>query len=157
MKRSLGFLVLATALGCGSGEKPLAFANVSGTATFDGVPIEKGEITFTIPGMPMSTMPIVDGKFFGSAMVGGNRIIVSAKKKSATVRKVSADEKAQVSGYMEKMKGSGGFGSHAAGYDPNMVEYIPASWGPDSKQTRVVEAGKPNEYQFEIRGDGKGK
>ncbi len=157
MKRFFGLFVLTATMGCGPDDKPLPFANVSGTVTFDGLPIENGEITFTIPGQPLSTMQIVDGKFSGSAMVGANRVIVSAKKKSATVRKQSADEQAQVKGYMEKMKGSGGFGSHAADYDPNAVDYIPASWGLDSRQSRVVESGKPNEFKIEIKSDAKGK
>ena len=34
-----------------------------------------------------------------------------------------------------------------------MVEYIPAEWGTESKQMRVVEAGAANDFQFDIKGN----
>lgn len=154
MNRPLGFLILvlllAAAVGCDQGEK-LSYANVSGTVKYNGQPIEKGKITFAMEGRPPSTMDIVDGKFAGSAMVGPNKIMVSAKRKGTqVVVKGKADAEAQIKGYMEKKKGE--FGGPPVDYDPTMVEYIPPEWGPQSTQTRVVEAGGPNTFDFEIKG-----
>ena len=155
MNRPLGllllFLLLATVVGCQRGDK-LAYANVKGTVTFNGKPIEKGQITFAIEGRPPSTMDIVDGKFSGSAMVGQNRVMVSAKRKGTApiVAKGAKDADAQIKGYMDKKKGE--FGGPPMYYDPTMVDYIPQEWGMASRQTRVVEAGAGNKFEFDIKG-----
>jgi hypothetical protein len=162
MKRLLGLLLvllLATGVACQKGEK-LAYANVKGTVNYNGKQIEKGQITFALEGRPPSTMDIVDGKFAGSAMVGQNKVSVSARRKSATGPQAkgggaagATDHDAQVKGYM-KFKGKPGeFGGPPADYDPTMVDYIPPEWGTHSTQMRVVEAGAPNDFQFEIKGN----
>ena len=54
------FSVLAVAIGvvgCGKGDDAPAYANVSGTVTYNGKPIEKGQITFSTDGRP----PTIDG------------------------------------------------------------------------------------------------
>jgi hypothetical protein len=160
MKHLLGFflfLLLATVLGCQRGDKQV-YANVKGTVRFNGKPIEKGQIIFALEGRPPSTMDIVDGKFSGQAMVGSNKISVSAKKKVATAPQVKGgaaavkDSQTQIQGYM-KFKGQPGeFGGPPIDYDPTMVEYIPAEWGVHSTQMRVVEAGAANEFEFDIKG-----
>src|SRR5207253_8224988 len=104
MKRPVGFLlflIFATVVGCQRGDKP-TYANVKGTVTFNGKPIEKGQITFALEGRPPSTMDLVDGKFAGQAMVGSNKVSVSAKKKSATPPKLTKDAQTQIKGYAEK-------------------------------------------------------
>ena len=57
MNRLPGFLLLplaAVALaGCSQGEK-LNYANVSGTVTYNGQPVEKGHIIFAVEGKPPS-------------------------------------------------------------------------------------------------------
>jgi hypothetical protein len=158
MNRLIGFpllsLSLAVLVGCGDKEK-LSYANVSGTVNYNGKPIEKGQITFAIEGRPPSTMDIVDGKFNGSAMVGQNRVMVSAKKKgnAQVPARGASDADAQIKGYMDKKKGE--FGGPPADYDPTMVEYIPQEWGMASRQTRVVESGAENKFDFDIKGTDK--
>jgi len=156
MNRRHGFLlllVLGTFVGCQQGDKQ-TFANVKGTVTFNGQPVEKGQITFALEGRPPSTMDIVDGKFSGQAMVGSNKVSISAKRKTAVPPKLTKDAENQTKGYKEWMqgKGKGEFGGPPADYDPSMVEYIPSEWGSHSTQMRVVEAGTPNQFDFEIKG-----
>src|SRR5438128_11718675 len=81
--RFLLLLILATVVGCQQGDKQ-SYANVKGTVTFNGKPIEKGHITFAVEGRAPSTMDIVDGTFSGQAVVGSNKVSVSARKKYAT-------------------------------------------------------------------------
>jgi hypothetical protein len=161
MNRLLGFLlflILAAVVGCQQDKKE-AYANVMGKVTFNGKPIEKGQITFALEGRPPSTMDIVDGKFGGEAMVGSNKVSVSARKKVATPPPVKGrtaaaakDAEAQIKGYMKFKAAKGEFGGPPLDYDPTMVEYIPPEWGPHSTQMRVVEAGKKNEFDFDIKG-----
>lgn len=155
MNRSIGFflfLLLAAVAGCQQGDKPI-YANVKGTVTLNGKAIEKGQITFAVEGRPPTTMDITDGAFAGQAMVGSNKISVSAKKKSATAPKLPKSAEIQIKGYMEKPPGE--FGGPPKDYDPTMVESIPAEWNQDSKQMRVVETGATNEFQFDIKGQAK--
>jgi len=160
MKRLLGFLlvlILATGVACQKGEK-LAYANVKGTVNYNGKPIEKGQITFALEGRPPSTMDIVDGKFAGSAMVGQNKVSVSARRKSATGPLAQGgaagakDHESQVKGYMKFKAKPGEFGGPPPDYDPTMVDYIPPEWGVHSTQMRVVEAGATNDFPIEIKG-----
>jgi hypothetical protein len=70
-----GLLVLA---GCGDGgPKRLP---VSGTVSFDGTPIAKGEILFTAPGQAPDAAPIVDGKFTAQVQPGKKRVEIRASK-----------------------------------------------------------------------------
>ena len=155
MNRSLGFilpLILVTVVGCGQGDKP-NYANVKGKVTFNGQPIEKGQITFVMEGHTPSTMKIVDGEFNGQAMIGSNRVSVSAMKKVAAARVLSKEAQIQISGYKKKFEGAPDQGGGSSSeFDPGMVEYIPPEWGAASKQMRVVEAGAANEFQFDIKG-----
>jgi len=154
MNRPLGLLLLTLALAAGvgcqqGGDKP-AYANVSGTVTYNGQPIEKGQITFASDGRPPSTTEIIGGKFNGQAVIGSNKIMVSAKRKGADTTKLPKGAEGQIKGYKEYMKGKSDPG--AGEIDPGMVEYIPPEWGSESKQVRVVEAGGANEFKFEITG-----
>jgi hypothetical protein len=153
------FLLLATIVGCQQNQKQ-KYANIKGTVNFNGKPIQKGQITFALEGRPPSTMDIVDGRFAGEAMVGSNKVSISAKKKVATPPQVKGlksgsaaakDADAQLKGYM-KWKGRGEFGGPPLEYDPTMVEYIPPEWGAHSTNMRMVEAGKTNEFDFDIKG-----
>ena len=153
--RFLLFLILATAVGCQQGDKQ-TYANVKGTVTFNGKPIEKGHITFAVEGRAPSTMDIDDGTFNGQALVGSNKVSVSARKKSATQptkgnSAAAKDADAQMNGYMKFKAGRGEFGGPPADYDPTMVEYIPPEWGTRSTQIRVVEAGAANDFEFNIK------
>jgi hypothetical protein len=149
MNRPLGFFLilgLATVVGCGSNAPK--YANVKGTVTFDGKPIQKGIITFAVAGRPPSTMDIEDGKFNGQAMVGENKVSVSMMKKVANAPKLPKEAEIMMKGY----KAAGREDAGTIEYDPSMVEAIPPEWGMQGKQTRVVEAGLTNEFEFNIKG-----
>jgi hypothetical protein len=146
------FLILATVAGCGQGDKQL-YANVKGKVTYNGNPIEKGTITFALEGRPPSTMNIVDGQYSGQAMVGSNKVSVSAKKKNANAPKLSKEAQIQMEGYQKKFKRESEKGAGTiSDYDATLVEYIPPEWGTQSTQMRVVEAGAANDFLFEIKG-----
>jgi hypothetical protein len=148
MYRPLGFfliLVFATVVGCGS-DVP-KFANIKGTVTFNGKPIEKGKITFASPGRPPSTMDIDDGKFNGQAMVGENKVSVSAMKRLANAPKLPPQAELFMNRAGQRKEDAGTVGEH----DPNAVDYIPQEWGLQGKQTRVVEPGSTNEFEFNIK------
>jgi hypothetical protein len=154
MNRSLRFLLcllLVTFVGCQRGNEP-KYANVKGKVTYNGSPIEKGEISFAMGGQPPSTMKIVDGEFNGQAMIGSNTISVNAWKKSPTAPKPSAAANIQIQGYLEKFKHAPNEGGPSVEYDPTLVNYIPPEWGIQSKETRVVESGSANEFEFNITG-----
>jgi hypothetical protein len=153
MNRPLGFLLvlpLVTLVGCQQREKQL-YANVKGTVTFNGKPIDKGMITFALPGSPPTILNIVDGQFSGQALVGTNHIVVSAKKKNprptATLDKHA---QTQIEGY-KKYKTESKTGDPSPDFDAT-IDYIPPEWGPEGKQMRVVETGAANEFQFDIIG-----
>ena len=153
MNRPLGFILLlvpAMVVGCG-GDAP-KYANVKGTVTFNGQPIEKGTITFALPGRPPSTMDIADGKFNGQAMVGENRVSVSAMKRLANAPKLPPQAESFMKGMHQGKREDAGSISE---YDPNAVDYIPQEWGLQGKQTRVVEPGSTNEFEFNIKGPDK--
>jgi hypothetical protein len=157
MNRPFAFfliLVLVTLVGCG-GDAP-KYANIKGTVTFNGKPIEKGKITFAFAGRPPSTMEIEDGKFNGQAMVGENRVSVSMMKKVASPPKLPKAADIMMKGYQDRAKTESGGGAGTVGdYDPTMVEAIPPEWGMQGNQTRVVEAGSTNEFEFNIKGPNK--
>jgi hypothetical protein len=146
------FTALAVAIGvvgCSKSDAP-DYANVSGTVTYNGKPIEKGQITFSTDGRPPSVIEIVDGKFAGQAMIGSNRVAVAAFRKAAKERKVPDSAKKQYEAYRAMNKGGGGGTSEV--FDPLMEDYIPDEWGKESKQVRVVEAGGANNFQIDIKG-----
>jgi len=148
------FLLLATVVGCGAGDKP-KYANVKGKVTFNGHPIEKGVITFSMDGRAPASMDIIDGEFNGQAMVGTNRVSVSAMKKTATAKTLPKEAQSQIKGYQQKFKDQPNTGGGTVGeFDPTAVDYIPPEWGPQSKETRVIEAGQTNDIEIHIKGKG---
>jgi hypothetical protein len=145
------FSVLGIALGligCSKNDAP-SYANVSGTVTYNGSPLDKGQITFSTDGRPPTAMDIVDGKFSGQAMIGSNRIAVSAYRKGVTQKKMTVTAKKMMDAY--RGKGNPG-GANTESIDSSMEDYIPPEWGRDSKHVRVVEAGGQNNFQFDIKG-----
>lgn len=140
-------VAIAAVVGCGNSDGALPYANVSGTVTYNGKPLEKGIITFSTDGRPPSAMDIVDGKFAGQAMVGSNKVSVIAYRKGAKARAVPPEAVAQMKAYEAMNKGQ-----TSESFDPSMEDYIPPEWGTESKQMRVVEAGGANDFQFEIKG-----
>lgn len=138
--------VLLGIVGCGSGGGGQKYAKVTGTVTFDGKPLEDAKIRFTQPGLPPTSMDVVDGKFSGQAIVGNNIVSLTAMRKSAKARPLPPGAIAQIKGYAAMNKG----GVSEADTDPK-VETIPDDWGANSTQERVVQDGGPNEFDFVIK------
>ena len=138
-------------VGCGKNTGAPAYASVSGTVTYNGKPLEKGQITFATDGRPPTVADIVDGKYTGQAMIGSNKVAIAAFRKSSTERKLpTASAQKQYQGYQNMNKGGGGGTSEQ--FDPSMEDYIPDDWGKATKQVRVVEAGGQNKFDFDIKG-----
>jgi hypothetical protein len=135
-------------VGCSKNDAP-SYANVSGTVTYNGNPLDKGQITFSTDGRPPTAMDIIDGKFSGQAMIGSNKIAVSAYRKGNTQKKMTVTASKMMQAY--RGKGNPG-GANSESIDASMEDYIPPEWGRDSKHFRVVEAGSQNNFQFDIRG-----
>jgi len=147
------FTALAVAIGvvvgCGKSGAP-AYSNVSGTVMYNGKPIEKGQITFAADGRPPTVADIVDGKYTGQAMVGSNKVSISAFRKAAKQRQLPGTAEKQVKAYQAMYKSPGASMPEAA--DSSMEDYIPEDYGRTSKQIRVVENGAPNQFDFNIKG-----
>ena len=151
MYQLLRFTALAVVIGVvGCSKSGPKYANVSGTVTYNGNPVEKGQITFASDGRPPTAADIVDGKYTGQAMVGSNRVSIVAYRKAAKARTLPASAEKQVKAYQQMYKSPGGSMPDAA--DPNQEDYIPDDYGKNSKQTRVVEAGVQNTFDFNIKG-----
>src|SRR5207248_2056473 len=110
------------------------YANVKGTVTYNGKPLDKAEIVFTVPGRPGSVMDVVDGKFTGQALVGENKVaVIASKKSSAPPPPLPQQAKEQLKGYKEFMRGKVA-GGEVSDYKPPTVDFIPPEWGSHSKQ-----------------------
>jgi hypothetical protein len=142
-------LALAVVVGCGKSDGR-TYANVSGTVTYNGKPLEKGQITFQIVGMPHTAADIVDGKYTGQAAVGSNRVAIAAFRKATKERALPETAKKQYAAYQALNKGGGG--GSLPQFDPSMEDYIPEDYGKESKQFRVVEPGQ-NTFDFNIKGN----
>src|SRR4051812_21929233 len=143
LAKCAAFAFIVGILGCSKDAAP-TYANVSGTVTYNGERLTRGQITFSMEGRAPSTMEIVDGKYTGQAMIGSNRVQIAAFRKSAKERAVPETAKKQIEAYRALHK-SGGGGTEEQ-FDPSMEDYIPAEWGRDSKQVRVVEKGGQNTF-----------
>ena len=89
MIRGVGWLflvvMLAVVLGCGGGiSRPTG--TVSGTVTFDGLPLEEGVISFTsLEGGPVTGGKITNGKYIANNVtVGKNTVEIKATTAAAS-------------------------------------------------------------------------
>lgn len=146
LAKLIGLAAAIGLLGCAQENKP-SFANVSGTVTYNGQPIGKGQITFSNDGRPPTVADIVDGKYTGQAMIGSNKVTISAFRKAAKERVLPPQVQEQVRVYTAMNKGQTG-----EAFDLSMEDYIPDEWGKKTTQVRVVEAGAPNTFDFIIKG-----
>jgi hypothetical protein len=138
--------LLAPVVGCGDRQ---TYANVKGTVMYNNKPLDKGEVTFTVEGRPAAVIEVTDGKFAGQALVGSNKVSVSARKKTATKRSFPKDAEDQRRVY--RQQGKGNDAPPDSDYDV-VVDYIPPEWGSASKHTYVVETGAANEFNLNIKG-----
>jgi hypothetical protein len=70
------FLAVALIAGCGNDQS----AEVSGTVTYDGKPIEDGAITFIPDNGPTAGGMIKDGKYTTKVVVGSSKVKISSSK-----------------------------------------------------------------------------
>jgi len=150
MNRFLGFVLfllffLTQVVGCGTKQN---YVNVKGTVTYNDKPLDKGEVIFTVEGHPAAVIEVTDGTFAGQALVGSNKVSVSARKKTATKRSFPAAADDQRKAY--RAQGKGNDAPAESEYD--VVDYIPPEWGSASKHMYVVESGAANEFNFNIKG-----
>ena len=97
MRRQIGVL-LCTALflaGCESGPE---MAEVKGTVTLDGVPLDKGMIQFTDVNkqLPAASLEIKDGDFKGKAFVGLARVSITSPKSWKKAKAYQSDDSPEV-------------------------------------------------------------
>ena len=129
--RGLLFLLVSVALltlaGCGGGG-PAEYA-VTGTVTFDGQPVEKGEIRFLPAGTQGTAYAgaIVNGKFECKVTEGQKRVEMSATREAATP---------------------------APDGLPDYVSYIPAEYNTQSTLTAEVKPGGGNTFTFDLKSQG---
>src|SRR5581483_8817837 len=121
------FLILAVVIGLAgcSEHKGPSYANVSGTVTYNGKPIEKGFIQFSTDGRAPTQTDIVDGKYSGQAMVGSNKVQITADRKAAKEKQLPQQAQAMIKAYQLMGKG----GTQTETVDPGMEDYIPPEWG----------------------------
>lgn len=138
MKR-LSFLLLVIAFASGSGCGPAGpeRAEVSGTVTFNGRPVEQGAITFfPAPGVvgPEGGSEIKNGKYFiprkAGPVVGKNRVELRSFQKSG---RMIQDPTAKQGTLTEEIK-----------------NIFPEEYNRNSTLVREVKSGK-NEIEFEIK------
>ena len=131
--------------GCSGSDKPPSYVNVSGNVTFDGKPLTDATIVFNTDGRPPSQIPIVDGVYNGQAMIGSNRVSITARRKGAAGNShVSEADKARIAGMAKAMASQGGAPDEGE-------EIIPADYGANTKQVRVIESGVQNKFDFDIK------
>jgi len=124
------FFVLACALatvGCSDGGP--SREDVSGTVTFDGQPLESGEILFFPAGGGGTPEggTIAGGKFEFQATAGAKRVEITATREE---------------------------GGPAADGLPNYVSFIPPRYNSQSTLTQTVEVGSANSFVFELSAGG---
>lgn len=121
--------VLLIAAGCGGKPSGPKSAEVKGKVTLDGAPLQSGKIIFDEgPSVPAAELEIKDGVYSGLAQVGPKTVRIFAYK----------DPPAQ--------KGP----PKGPGYDTMQVNILPAKYNKDSKETREVKEGGPNEFDFSV-------
>jgi len=132
-------LALLALTGCGSdAPPPQKKEKVSGKITLDGKPLKTGRITFdALNGQPPSDCDILDGSFEGNVPVGKCKVMITSIEKMTMKEKLRRDGQKVIEG---------------PGYD-DMVEVnlLPDRYNAKSEIKREVEAGKTNEFKFELQ------
>ena len=137
---SLSLIGLGLLGGCGG--NPLGRNPISGTVKVDGVPLEKGTISF---------QPLEDGQTSSGAVIsGGNYAIPRDKGLPAGSYRVSINAAAPGGSRpalaADAVPGDG---------PPPPKEMIPPEWNESSTQTIEVKKGGPFIFPFEIATKGK--
>ncbi len=112
-------LLLAGCSGGGSDEY-----RVTGSVTFDGQPVEQGEMIFFTSEMQPYVTRITAGQFECYLPEGRKRVEITATRESPTP---------------------------APDGLPNYESYIPAAYNTDSELTAQIEAGRENTLNFDLQ------
>jgi hypothetical protein len=128
--RVFGLAAVAVLAAAGCSNQPKLYP-VSGTVTFDGQPVETGDILFISAAGDRGpdAAKIADGKYTVQTTAGTKRVEVSASR----IRPGGA-------------KGAGG--------EPVPEEYIPARYNIESQLTAEVKAEGSNTFDFALRSQG---
>jgi hypothetical protein len=120
----IGACVVAGAIGCGGRET----LEVSGGVTFDGKPVERGEISFvpTAGGAPDGGV-IEQGKFQFQARPGSKRVEIRGSRPVPPARQSNSE------------------------MGPMYEDYIPARYNDQSTLTADVTADGDRHFQFDLR------
>lgn len=114
---------LASLAGCGDNRHAGKY-EVSGTVSWEGTPVEKGFITFEpADGKPAEAGPIERGRYSFHAYPGKNRVVIRAEK---------------IEGFNKGMN------------QPNVVQYIPATYNVQSELSAEVTADGANSFDFPL-------
>ena len=132
----LPVLVLATAVvvtaGCGRERSRAVRVPIRGKVLLDGKPLARGRISFNaMGGEPPAVMDIDSGSYAGQAIVGPNRVMITASKSSS----------------MKKTMGFDG-----PGYDESVeINTLPARYNLATELEAVVaDGGEENSFNFEL-------
>ncbi len=131
--RSLLVSILVVALGasciCGCGGGGIPRYEVSGKVTFNGTPVENGEISFVPdkPGMAPDGGVIEKGEFRLTATEGKKTVQIRASRPIPGQRQGNSD------------------------MGPLYEDYISAQFNRQSKLTAEVTAGGDNEFTFDLK------
>ncbi len=132
-------VALFALVGCGPDKpKEQEKAKVSGKVSLDGKPLTTGTVVFDASnGQPSSVINILDGKYEGNAPVGKCKVMITASEKMTTKEKLRKEGKPVIDG---------------PGYDEmTEVNLLPPRYNEKTEIMREVEAGKPNEFNFELK------
>jgi hypothetical protein len=119
-------------IGCGQGRSQAVRVPVRGEVLLDGKPLPRGRISFNaMNGEPPATMQIQNGSYAGPAIVGRNRVMITASKSSS----------------MKKTMGFDG-----PGYDESVeINMLPARYNVATELEAVVaEDVQKNSFGFEL-------
>lgn len=119
-------IALLTLAGCGGGPREYG---VHGTVTFDGQPVEKGEIRFLPAGTQEAAYggAIENGKFECKVTEGQKRVEITATREAATP---------------------------APDGLPDYVSYIPAEYNTQSTLKAEVKPSGDNTFTFDLKSQG---
>jgi hypothetical protein len=124
--------------GCGSAPTGPKMYSVSGTVTFDGKPLPKGDIILfpATPGLAPDAGSIKDGKYSLNAKIGERRVDIRAS------REVPGKTKPRV--------------PPLTGDEPVIESYIPAVYNSETTlKATVTDSAAKNKFDFALTSEGK--
>jgi hypothetical protein len=122
-----GGLLMVMLGGCTPAAK-LQLAPVSGAVTLDSQPLPQGVIVFTKDGEIPKELPIVQGRYEGSAYAGKNHIQFAVYRQ-------------------QRQRSATGPGAD----QPSLENILPSRYNQESMESREVSASGKNEFDFALQ------